>query len=337
MWRDRPFARSSLWILLAGLALAFALPVEAQSSRTLRMGTISAANSPWADAMHEFARLVEESEGSLTVQVYTDGQLGDMQQMLAGMQLGTIEMAYFGLGVATFLNGAEKLKVIYTPYLFDSKADAARILNSDPFRAMYEEIAQATGVRIFGAYGDRSPRAIQTTEGPITVPEDLEGMRLRIAGIDIFERTFEELGVQVTPLGMTEIYTALSRGVVDGQDNGFDLSIPLKFHEVAKYWSATDHVYEVTGWYISEAIWQSLSDSERTILSRAAEQAGALATAGVNELDAAAIETLKEAGVTYTIPDREAFRAALADVHKEFEGTVWPAGFVQEIRAMQAP
>jgi tripartite ATP-independent transporter DctP family solute receptor len=322
--------------MAAVLGLAAAGPVQAQEARTLRMGTISAANSPWADAMREFARIVEErSGGRLDVEIYTDGQLGDMQQLLAGMQLGTIEMAYFGLGVATFLKGAEKLKVIYTPYLFDSKEDAARILNSDEFHQIYEEIAQATGIRILGAYGDRSPRAIQTTKGPITKPEDVKGLRLRVPGIDIFERTFETLGAQVTPLGMTEIYTALSRGIVDGQDNGFDLSLPLKFHEVAKYWSATDHAYEVTGWYVSESVWQSLSDEDRAILSRAAEEAGAVATEGVDRLDASAIETLKAAGVTYTIPDRDAFREALADVYKEFEGKVWPDGLVEKIRAMQ--
>ena len=258
-----------------------------------------------------------------------------MQQLLAGMQLGTIEAAYFGLGVAVFLKGAEKLKVIYTPYLFDSKEDAARILNSEVFFPIYDEIAAKTGVRIFGAYGDRSPRAIQTTKGPIVEPEDLQGLRMRVPGMDIFERTFETLGVQVTPLGMTEIYTALSRGIVDGQDNGFDLAVPLKFHEVAKYWSATDHAYEVTGWYISESVWQSLSPEDQAILRDVARDAGAVATEGVNRLDAEAIETLEAAGVTYTVPDRDAFRAALADVYKEFEGKDWPEGFVEKIRALQ--
>jgi tripartite ATP-independent transporter DctP family solute receptor len=287
--------------------------------------------------MREFARIVEErTEGRLDVEIYTDGQIGDMQQLLAGMQLGTIEMAYFDIAVAAFLKGAEKLKVVITPYLFDSKEDAARILNSDKFQEIYDEVAANTGVRIFAAYGDRSPRAIQTTKGPITKPEDLEGLRMRVPGIDVYERTFETLGAQVTPLGMTEIYTALSRGIVDGQDNGFDLSLPMKFHEVAKHWSATDHVYAVTGWYISESVWQSLGEEDQAILREAAKEAGGVATAQMADLEQQALEILKETGVTYTVPDRDAFRAALADVYKEFEGKAWPEGLVEEIRAMQA-
>jgi TRAP-type transport system periplasmic protein len=326
---------AALWAL--GLAALAPLQADAQETRQLKMGTFSAANSPWADAMDEFARLVgERTEGRLDVQIYTDGQIGDMQQLLTGMQLGTIEMAYFDVAVAAFLTGAEKIKVVITPYLFDSKEDAGRILNSELFHEIYDEVAANTGVRIFGAYGDRSPRAVQTTTGPITKPEDLEGLRMRVPGIDVYERTFETLGAQVTPLGMTEIYTALSRGIVDGQDNGIDLSLPMKFHEVAKHWSATDHVYAVTGWYIAESVWQSLGEEDQVILRESARDAGALATEKMIELEADALQILEEAGVTYTVPDRNAFREALSDLYLEFEGKAWPEGLVEEIRVLQA-
>ena len=322
----------------AGLTALAALPITAGAQETtLRMGTFATSNSPWAQAMNAFSDAIEEkTDGRIAVDVYTDGQIGGMQQLLTGMQLGTIDMAYFDVTVASFLKGGEQMKVAIVPYLFESKADAAKVLNSELFQGIYEQIAQDTGVRIFGAYGDRSPRAIQTTTGPIEKPEDLEGLRMRVPGIDIYERMFETLGTQITPLGMTEIYNALSRGIVDGQDNGFELAIPPKFHEVAKFWSATDHVYGVTGWFISEQVWDRLSEEDKRIFREAAKEAGKVATEATAALDEKGREILEEAGVTYTIPDREAFEAALADVHKEFEGTVWPEGLVAKIREMQA-
>mgnify|MGYP000992424260 CR=1 FL=1 len=39
-----------------------------------------------------------ESKGAVRVQVYTDSQIGDIQQLIAGMQLGTVDMAYLGVG-----------------------------------------------------------------------------------------------------------------------------------------------------------------------------------------------------------------------------------------------
>jgi TRAP-type transport system periplasmic protein len=322
--------------LVAAVVTALVLVAPAQAERKIRVATFSAQGSPWHKAMLRFAEVAEkESKGELKVQVFTDGQLGDMLQMYSSMQLGTLEMAYFGLAAITQLKGAETMNVLYTPYLFKSAESAEKILNQPEFHKIYDETAQKTGIRIVGAWGQRSARAVQTTKGPIAKPSDLKGMRLRVPPIAMLKATFEGLNVQVTPMGMLDIYTALSRGTVEGQDNGFDLSIPLKFQEVAKYWSATDHAYELTGWFMSDKLWGQLSPAERSAIVKAAEAGGAVTTAETRKLDAESIETIKKAGGTYIVPDREAFRAALKDVHKPYEGKMWPAGFVERIRKMQ--
>jgi len=318
-------------LLLVGLSgLAWAAP------RQLKINTISATGSDWHKAMLKFAEVIKaKTDGKFEVLVYADGQLGNIPQTLSGMQLGSIDMGYFGLGSAVYLKGSEAMHVLYVPYLFNNKEEAMRILNDKVFTDIYQELAVKSGVRIFGAYGARSPRAIQTIKGPIMKPEDLKGMKLRIPGMDIFLATFKALGVRPTALPMTEIYMALKQGVVEGQDNGFDLAMPLKFHEVAKFWSATDHAYEVTGWFISEKLWQSLSDEERKVFTEASREAGELTTALTEKLDKESVEEVKKAGGTYVVPDREAFRKALTEVHKPLEGKVWPAGMVEKIKAMQ--
>jgi tripartite ATP-independent transporter DctP family solute receptor len=324
-------------LVLLGLAVAFAAWNSSDAAAVqMKINTISATGSPWHKAMIRFAEIVKErTNGAIEVLVYADGQLGDISQTLTGMQMGTIDMGYFGLGSAVFLKAYAPVSIIYVPYLFKSKEEATRILNSPIFLEMYERGAKESGVRIFGAYGARSPRAIQTTKGPINKPEDLKGMKLRSPGMEIFLATFRALDMKPTSLPMTEIYMALQQGVVEGQDNGFDLAVPLKFHEVAKYWCATDHVYEVTGWFISEKVWSGLTEEQKRVFTQAAEEAGKLATELVEKLDQESIETLKKTGCTYTIPDREAFRRAWADLHKQFEGKLWPEGLVEKIRAMQ--
>src|SRR3546814_2508454 len=112
------------------------------------------------------------SNGDLTVRVYTDAQLGNISKMLSSMQLGTLEMGYFGLGSVIFLRGAEPLNILYAPYLFKSGEWAERILNNDEFAKIYDTVAKKSGVRVFAAYGIRSPRALQTVDKPIREPED---------------------------------------------------------------------------------------------------------------------------------------------------------------------
>jgi len=326
--------------LWSSAILALALTASASSVRsaelTLRFGTPFVTNSNLHKAMEKFAEVVaRESGGKIKVQVYADSQIGDIQQLIAGMQLGTVDMSYLGVGNSGQLKGCGALNVSYLPYLFKSKRAAEETLNGPIFQELYEQCAQSAGVRIFAVGGDRSPRAIVTTKGPIRKPEDLNGMRLRIPPIPIFRDTFEAVGVKVVPLGLNEVYMALSRGQVDGQDNGFDLTLSFRFHEVSKFWSATDHVYDMGAFYVSERKWKSFTPEQQALFKRAAVEGGKLATQLGEELDKHGLEELKKAGVTYVVPDKAAFEKAWANVYKNYEGKVWPEGLVQRIKAAQ--
>ena len=303
---------------------------------TLRFGSPFVTNSNLHKAMEKFAEVVaKESGGKIKVQVYADSQIGDIQQLIAGMQLGTVDMAYLGVGNSGQFKDCGALNVGYLPYLFKSKQKATEILNSPIFLDLYDTCAKSSGTRIFAVAGARSPRAIVTTKGPIKKPEDLKGMRLRIPPVPIFRDTFEALGVKVVPLGLNEVYMALSRGQVDGQDNGFDLTVSFRFHEVSKYWSATDHVYDVAAWYISEKRWKTLSKEQQDLFKRAAQIGGKVATDLGEQIDAQGLDDLKKAGVTYVVPDKAAFEVAWKDVYKSYEGKVWPVGLVEKIKAAQ--
>ena len=320
---------------LAGLGSAGlgGKPARAADTRTLKIATIGLANSPWDFALRRFKQVVEaEGKGRYAVNVYTDGSLGDIAQLLSAMQLGTVEFSAFGLTSITLVRGGEPLNVSYTPYLFSSVAAAERVLNNDEFRALYEKIGQSAGVRVFGAWGQRSPRALQTVSGPITKPDQVKGLRLRIPAIPMLKAVFERLGAQITPLGMLEIYNALSRGTIDGQDNGFDLSIPAHYHDVAKHWSATNHAFELVGFFASERFWRSLPADDRGLFEHASKEAGAVITELTRKLDEDSIGILKAAGCTYTVPDRDAFKAVLSGLETQFDGKLWPQGLVDRIR-----
>lgn len=327
--RRRDCAAGLLSLGLAGLPSTRARA----DARTIKIATIGMANSPWDMALRRFKQVVEtESGGRYAVNVYTDGSLGDIAQLLSAMQLGTVEFSAFGLTSITLVRGGEPLNVAYTPYLFPSAAAAERVLNNDEFRAIYEKIGQSAGVRVFGAWGQRSPRALQTVPGPISTPDQVKRLRLRIPAIPMLKAVFERLGAQITPLGMLEIYNALSRGTIDGQDNGFDLSIPAHYQNVAKHWSATNHAFELVGFFASERLWRSLPAADRGLFEHASKEAGTVVTELTRTLDTDSIGILKASDCTYTVPDRDAFKAALAGVETSFDGKLWSAGLVDRIR-----
>jgi tripartite ATP-independent transporter DctP family solute receptor len=321
-------------IWLANLAAALCV-CNAYAERQFRMGSPWPSSSTPHVGVVRFAQEVEkQSNGQMKVLVYPDSQLGDIQALVTAVQTGTVDMAYLGVANAGVLKGGAALNVVYVPYLFKNKPVVPEIVNGPLFQEMYDTLARESGVRIFASYGSRLPRAIDTVKGPIVKPADVKGMKIRVPPVEIIRATWEKLGAKPVVLGLSDIYMGLSRGNIDGQENGFDALIGFKWYEVTKYYSSTDQVYEVAAYYVNEKLWQSLSAAERQLLIRCAKVGGDAMTKAGEELEKDGIETIKKHGMVYTVPDREAFREALKDVHKSYEGKLWPAGLVDKIRAL---
>jgi TRAP-type transport system periplasmic protein len=325
--------RSVLLGVAAAVALSF--PGLAQD-RELRLGSPWPTTSTPHVALVTFSKEIERlSGGRIKVRVYPDSQLGDIQALINGLQLGTVDMTFLAIGNAGVLKGGAPLNVAYVPYLFKSKSDAERIANGEIFQQLYDNLAKESGVRILGVYGARSPRAVHNSKREVVKPDDLKGLKIRIPPIDGIRLSFETLGAKPVVLGLGDTYNAISRGQVDGHENGIDAAVGYKWYEVAKHWSQTDHIYETGAWYINEALWRSFSPEDRELFRKAAEAGGRDMTAAGEKLDSEAVEILKQNGVRISQPDKAAFQAALKDIHKSLEGRVWPAGLVDRIRAMQ--
>lgn len=326
---------------VASLAIAAPLATPwirtaAAQGRELRFGSPWPTTSTPHVALVTFAREVEKAtEGRIKVRVFPDSQLGDIQALINGLQLGTVDMTYLAIGNAGVLRGGAALNVAYVPYLFNTKQDAERIANSPVFRELYDSLAQQSGARIFAVYGARSPRGLQNSKRPVAKPDDVRGLRIRIPPIDGIRLAFERLGARPVVLGLGDTYQAISRNQVDGHENGIDAAIGYKWYEVAKHWTQTSHIFETAAFYVNEKLWQEFSPADRDVIIEAARAGGRDMTTATEELDAKGLETFRANGVTITQPDLEAFRTALRDVATPLEGRVWPEGLVARLRAMQ--
>jgi tripartite ATP-independent transporter DctP family solute receptor len=320
---------------LAALALAAAPLGSDAQQRQLRFGSPWPTTSNLHAGIVKFAEEVEkQSNGQLKILVYPDGQLGDIQALINGLQTGTVDMTYLAIGNANVLKGGPQLNLAYVPYLFKSKAAAEEIANSPIFQKMYDDVAAQSGVRIFAVYGQRSPRGVQNSKRAVVKPDDMKGLKIRIPPIDGMRQFVGALGAQGVVMGLGDTYQGISRGQVDGHENGIDAAIAFKWYEVAKFWTETGHMYETAAWYVPEKVWQSLSPAQRQIFVNAAKAGGSVMTQLGEKIEKDGLETFKANGVTISQPDRAAFEAALKDVYKQSEGKLWPAGLVEQVRAL---
>ncbi|MPM76934.1 Sialic acid-binding periplasmic protein SiaP [bioreactor metagenome] len=81
---------------------------------------------------------------------------------------------------------------------------------------------------------------------------------------------FKLLGADPVTMNASELYTALSQGAVDGQENPADMTITQKFCEVLDYMTTWGYSCEPIILSTSMKTWESLSDVDKKIFEEAA-------------------------------------------------------------------
>jgi TRAP-type C4-dicarboxylate transport system substrate-binding protein len=76
---------------------------------------------------------------------------------------------------------------------------------------------------------------------PVTSPEDLSGMKIRVMESPVMIESLIKMGASATPLSASEVFTALKTGVVDGAENNPNVFVAAAHIEAVKYYSLTRH------------------------------------------------------------------------------------------------
>ena len=90
-------------------------------------------------------------------------------------------------------------------------------------------------------------------------------------GTDAWQFLGKTLGASPTPLAFSEVYTALSTGAVDGQDNPLPTVVDKKFYEVTKQIALTSHLVDLNYIAFSKKTWDGLTPDQQMTVQRAAD------------------------------------------------------------------
>jgi tripartite ATP-independent transporter DctP family solute receptor len=231
----------------------------------IRIGNATAQDQILNVTFEELAKAMnEKSGGRIQATVYPSGQLGTLRTMTEALQLGTLEMSTQSPGgLASFW---APMGVLELPYMFNNNQEVYEILDGPIGQELNEKFLAKTGVRIL-AYWMNLERDTTNNIRPITKPEDFKGIKLRVPETKTVVDTIRVLGGNPTPMAFGELYTALSQGTVDGQENPPSIIYASKLYEVQKYLSMTRHVYTPTVVTISEVFWKKLSDDLKNLIT----------------------------------------------------------------------
>lgn len=319
--------RCYVWFVVMMCAF-FCLPggFEAFAAQiTIKFSDQVNEQNPHYDADVHFADLVaQKTNGAIDVKVFPSSQLGNARETLEGALIGTVEMTKAAAGALSSF--VPEFSVFSLPYVFTNREQVFAALDGKVGELLAQKLEQ-NGFKLL-AYYDTGFRSIFNQKRAIHTLEDMKGLKIRVMNDPIMIDTVNTLGALATPLAYGELYTALQQGVVDGAEQPPVALYAMKFYEVAKYFSLTNHFYDLNVVVIGKEFFEKLSPEHQQAILEAGQETQTYERTLWEEYESGIIDKLKAEGMEVNSLDLAPFQKAVEHIIEQNTDKVGGADFI---------
>lgn len=308
-------------------------PAAEAKNHTIKVANYFATEHPQNIALTEkFKPLVEEkSGGTLKVEIYDNSKLGAEKEFYDGVRNGTIEMGVPGMIMQADI---PKTAVGEWPFLFKDYEHVKAVLNGPIGDELTEDLEKVHGVKPL-AWTANGFRMFSTNKTLASV-EEFKGLRLRMPNIPNYIRVGELLGANVTPMPISEVFTALEQKVVDGQDNPIATLKASGWYEVQSDVLESKHMFSPNLYIINVNFWNKLSPDQQKAIEEAAKESAAYEWQLMEKSYEDDKKFLEEKGIKFT-PVDDKYRAdlekAVQPLYDEiYQKNDWAKDIVERIK-----
>ncbi len=287
--------------VLLGMVCAAALLLPMGTAQAAKIPVIVASSidtSPqnYSNVFYnKFTELVQKySNDAFDFKLFPSMQLGDEQETVRGLQLGTINISF--LATNNFAPFAPSCGWVNMPYLFES-LDEFRSLVDAMWDQTNEWAVKEGGCRFLSILDIGYRQLTTNAKHPVRKLADAKGIKIRTPQNALMVSTFKALGLEPTAIAFSETFNALQQGVVDGQEGCFNNVVTLKFYEAQKYAEMINYAVHSCNFLASEKWLKSLPKEAQDALIKAAREAMLYERSKVAELLAADDILMKQHGM----------------------------------------
>ena len=261
------------WVLLVAASMAWGLFASANlagaETLTLKVSHQFAAGDVRDRLARVFGDMVtEKTNGEIKFRYYPAKSLFKPKEQWDALREGALDMTVLPLDYAS--GKVPELSITLMPCTVTSVAQGIGWRNK-PIGEKVEAAMLDGGVRnLVWAWFDGG---IGSKVKQIKVPQDVQGTKLRAAG-KRFEFMMGEAGASITSMPSSEIYHALSTGVLDTVLTSSASFVSYKLNEVVQYMNVPrDHSiwYMAENLIISEKTWERLTPAQQKAFLDVAE------------------------------------------------------------------
>ncbi len=305
--------------LIAFLLVGMAAPVFAGDYHfKWRLAQVMPEDSDHHRRCVAFAEDVKaKTDGRIQIKVYSGGVLGDWVNINEYVMRGDVDMAMLPLA-PTY---DPRLNIgYYMPYMFTSTEEAKEAYRVGGWvYNMVGDLLKDQGIKGLALYP--SGWAGVTTK---VVPKGWETMapnkmKIRVMPLKACQLTWEALGYIPSTIPYSEAYSAIERGVADGESGGPAFQ-GYQFRDVQGVWIQTNDYLEPFWFILNLDTWNKLTKHDQDVLISAAQKQVDGRWEYFLQEDEDYRQKMKDYGMKVIMPTDEQLKGFADKVRKE----VWP-------------
>jgi TRAP-type transport system periplasmic protein len=242
-------------------------------------------------------KLAELSKGTMVIDQFPGAQLGQEPQALQKIRTGDIDFNISSTANAATVQPESGVMSVH--WVFRSEEHLAKAIADPAFTAAVKEMfnTKVQGARVLtvltlGLRNFYSKKEIHSVA-------DIKGLKVRVQATPTEDTLFPAYGAQIVHMPFGDVYTSLQTGVVEVAENGINVYLSNKHYEVAPVMSLSEHEANNSIIWVSDKVWNSLSDEQKGWVQAAADEVGRTQPAKAMALDHESQAKLEKMGVKF--------------------------------------
>ncbi len=285
---------------LGALALTLSFAVAAQQPITLHGAVQFDDTHPFNKSLLKFEELVKKYYGKpVNFVLHRNSELGLEKDYFAYMSQG-ISVDYGVVSPAHMSTFAKAAPILDMPFLFRDLDHWNKVLDSDAFQPILDDVSKKADVMIVGYDGGGTRNIIANK--PIRNMAELRGFTMRVMGAPIQTQMFQAIGAKPSVIAYNEVYNAIQTGVIGGAENEAAGLDAMKFYEVGPNISLTQHAITVRPICFSGKTYRKLPPDLQAAILKAGKEAGKYGRDLESGGDSALLAKLEKEGKLKTWP-----------------------------------
>ncbi len=278
------------------------------------------------EAMSDY--LIKTSNNRVDFQIFPASQIAEEEEAIEMIKLGVIASTPANIGaIGAFVPEADLFNF---PFLFRDLNHFYTVVDGPVGQEIGEKIEQKLDCLVLGWWFSGA-RNVWNSERPIYTPKDLQGLKIRVISSPVILESFDAFGAQSTSMSFGELYSAVQQGVLDGAECDLTDIHGMKFYEVTRYVSSTEHLFLAVALLFSKKQYDNLPPDIQELVVEAGKKSERIQREAMAQKTEESLIALKELGLSFNEVNKRPFQDIARKVYMKNAERVGGMELVQQI------